>query len=278
MNDIPFLTVAIAGKAGTGKTTATNLLTASTLTTRSNTKQSPEASMLSGVHAYEGTSEDDNVYGWDRTIFAAPLKEIIGIKETLSGPDMVDRRLYQIHNIVSALYNHSPIYGGPTYKKLVKLVRAIDDLPLGSYNDNYRTFQQSTADMIKANNEDAFANFVYQKAMSKISDINEDIEDFEDQGLQYHRILVVGDLRYDNEADMIANKLKGLIYELKASKKVRKERLEQRDGVAIAKENAKHSSEQRIDKSYIHMTIDTDDLLPSQVAGIIREDIYKQIG
>lgn len=277
MNGIPFTTVAIAGKAGTGKTTASNILTAASLTTRDGTKQSAEASLLSGVAAYEGGT-DDNVYGWDKTIFAAPLKELIGIKESLSGRDMADRRLYQIHNIVSALYNHSPLYGGPSYKELVKLVKAIDDLPLGSYDDNYRTFQQTTADMIRENDPDAFVNAVYKKAMSKISDVNEDIEDFEEEGLAYHRILIVGDLRYDNEAEMITNKLKGLIYELKASKEVRKYRLEQRDGSTIARANAKHSSEKKIDKSYIHMSINTDDLLPSQVAKLIREDIYKQIG
>ncbi len=277
MNDIPFTTVAIAGKAGTGKTTASHILTAASLTTRDGSKQSAEASLLSGVAAYEGGS-DDNVYGWDKTVFAAPLKELIGIKESLDGKDKTDRRLYQIHNIVSALYNHSPLYGGPPYKELVKLVKAIDDLPLGSYDDNYRTFQQTAADLIKENDPDAFVNMVYKKAMSKISDINEDIEDFADEGLEYHRVLIVGDLRYNNEADMITNKLKGLIYELKASKDVRRDRLEHRDGSTIARDNAKHSSEKKIDKSYIHMSIDTDNLLPSQVAKLIREDIYKQIG
>lgn len=256
MSQMPFSTFAISGKAGAGKTTA--------------------AIGLCGDATRVQTKQGNNIIEWDQMALAAPIKEVLSIKKNLIKEK--DRRLYQIHSIVSGLYSDSPLYGAPPYADLVKLVHEIDAMELGSYSDNYRKFQQKMGDAIRSIDPDAFNKTLYNKALSKVGEIKKMTEECELQGLDYHRVLLISDMRFDNEAQFFKDKFGVRIYGLRASKNVRQARLAARDGGIITKKESKHKSENGIDKKYVDLTINTDIIDESSVINTIKQDIYKELG
>lgn len=255
MIKVPFSTFAISGKAGSGKTTT--------------------AVGLCGDATRVQTRQGNNIIEWDKMALAQPLKEMIAIKRDISE---ADRRLYQLHSIVSGLYSDSPLYGAPPYDELVSMVHEIDKMGLGNYLDNYRSFQQNAADIIRAVDPDAFSKTLFNKAVLKTSEIDRATEEFELKGINYHRVLLVSDLRFDNEAEFFKKNLGVHIYELKASKEVRQSRLLERDGGLPSKKNMKHNGEQGISKKYVDLSIKTDTMVEADVIATIKKDIYKELG
>lgn len=257
MHKLSFDTFGIVGKAGSGKTST--------------------VSMLCGGATNKREKIDSCIIDWDQIAFASPIKEIIAIKSGFPGAEMEDRRLYQIHGIISNVYNNSPLYGAPPYKKLVKLVKTIDSMDLGSADDNYRTFQQQLGDYVRKYDNDAFAKAAFNKAILKASDVKSTAWEMETQDLDYRRILVISDLRFDNEAELIKNKMGGKIIYFDCDEETRKQRLLERDGAYISQENAKHISEKGIKKKYIDYKLDTSKMDQQEVLENVKNFILKEI-
>jgi dephospho-CoA kinase len=262
-----FLVYGLHGKAGSGKTTTAN--------------------MLCGAATFKEENIDGNVLFWRHTTFAQPLKELISAKRNYPLSADRDRLLYEIARILRTVYGESPLFGAPPFQDLFQLIYDIANMSIGHADDNYRTFQQTVADMIRAYNPDAFANAVKYKLSSALFESKKENESYsaEHPDKTYNTIYIVSDVRYDNECEMLRSvaggyediNIVGRVIKLKANKKTRETRLIARDGDKIRKSNRSHSSEDGVSAEHLYTTIDTDNLSQDEVVKQVRSIILQDL-
>ena len=228
--------VGLAGKAGAGKT----------VTARGMAKQ--------GTIGVEGSQE----LLWDHSFFALPLYEFVSHRRNIMGPDASQRQLYETMKTLLKMFP-SPLYGGPSFDELVEMTYEIVEAPMPLDSDEKpRTFMQTVGRLCRDQQEDVFARYIEglfkRRGIQLMTEYNRDGE------LDYNYIMLVSDLRYQNEAEMILRQKNGMVIKLEASQDVLTERILKRDKKAMTPEQMAHESEQGIDFIPYTATLDTDNL------------------
>lgn len=254
MNDDKPIVIGFCGKAGVGKTSVANAF-----------------APLGAIQ--NNTSNYGMIY--DHLFFAIPLYELQSIKQIISGIYKEDRILYETHRVLGEILGTNPLFNNaPPYDKFVQLVKLIAALPIKDDGKD-REFLQTAGSMCREVNQDAFVNWIKRKIYSTFHSLSVEDDDIYNNNGRY--ACIVSDVRMPNEAEFIANEPNGILIKFTASDEVRNERLYNRDGYLMTKEQLAHPSErvEDIDKSLIDVTIETDKLSLEEhvnvVGKIIRE-------
>lgn len=223
--------VGLSGNAGVGKT----------ITARGMAKQ--------GIVGIEESSR----LIWDHSFFALPIYEFASIRRDIEGESRVQRQLYETMKTLLKMFP-SPIYGAPHFNILVDLTQHIVNAPISlNSDDKPREFLQLVGDLCREQKADVFAAYIERLFKSRGAEMLSEYPDYE-------YIMLVSDLRYPNEAEMIMKQERGLVIKLEASDEVRQERLIKRDGKPMTSEQSAHSSEQFVNITPFDISLDTDNL------------------
>lgn len=231
--------IGLSGEAGTGKT-----VTATTVVPT-------------------GTVNETDLYLWDHKFLAQPLYEIANIRRTIEGEKAEERIKYETHNVLYNLFGRSPLYGLPDYDILYEVVYDILNTPIEPDREKKpRSFLQNVGSLCREINKDVFSEWI-------IRSIKRDGAWADDNDKQY--VCFVSDIRMPNEAKAISEEPNGLVIRLRASENVRRERLLDRDGFLMSKEQAEHESERvnDIPSEYFAVELDTDDLNVTEQANAV---------
>ena len=221
---------------------------------------------------------------WDLLSFAAPLKEMVSTIQQIEGEMRKDRIKYAVHDILTDLFSHSPLYGAPSYNDLVTLVNEACDLPVEGTKP--RGFMQYVATRCREIDPDCFVKTMKRKIAAGPALIKRDDATYADLSVstnviqqQGHYCAIIDDLRFENEAEMINKMPNGIVIELTASDETRSDRAYKRDGVQMTPEQASHVSENTvIPAELIAATIDTDNLDADEVATQVSKYMYETLG
>lgn len=191
----------------------------------------------------------------DHYWFAMPLYELVAIKRTIEGESRRDRQLYEIHKVLVDIFNNSPLYGAPPYDELTAVVNKIQEMYLPEGKP--RTFMQEAGDICRFYDHDCFTKWMLRHIRNQASQHMRSTDDWD--APQF--IAIVSDIRYNNEAEMVAKSPNGLVIEFTADQEVLDKRIEKRDGFVMTEDQKNHRSEAaEIDKELIDITIDTTEM------------------
>jgi len=242
MNHNAPIVVGISGLAGAGKTSTAESIVAGSVMTQ-----------VAGAW-------------WDHTYFAAPLYALATIRRKTLGELSIERQLYQAMSLYMEMYVN-PIYGAPTFDDLIRLVKETVDMPIPLDEDiKPRAFLQQVGLKARELNSKCFVNYTR-------SNIRKRFNSRSDQDKPY--IMLVSDLRYPDEAEMITNHENSIIIKLNASQKVREDRIHKRDGKPMTEEQLNHESESFFDAIPENYTIETDNITLAEQSEIFRDIIIK---
>lgn len=223
--------VGLSGNAGVGKT----------ITARGMAKQG-----IVGIEESAGII-------WDHSFFALPIYEFASIRRDIEGGDRIQRQLYETMKTLLKMFP-SPIYGAPDFEVLVQLTNDIVNAPIKlNSDDKPREFLQMVGDICREQKASVFADYIERLFKSRGVELLNEYPDYE-------YIMLVSDLRYPNEAEMIMKQERGLVIKLEASDEVRRERLMKRDGKPMTEQQSAHSSEQFVNITPFDIALDTNDL------------------
>ena len=144
---------------------------------------------------------------WNHVVLAAPLYEMVSIREMTEGVQARDRVLYALHKLLTRVLGDSPLYGAPPYKDLVDLVEFAADMPL-PYEGKPREFLQTMGTKCRELNVDCFVQDIIRSMRETESIIKEseravlsleERDDYEPPNF----IHLVSDVRLENEARSI---------------------------------------------------------------------------
>jgi dephospho-CoA kinase len=249
--------IGLCGKAGTGKTSVANLIVPSR------------------------TIKNDAANGiiWDHTFFALPLYEMASIKRMTKGELSQERILFQMHEVLLDLFGRSPAYGAPSYDDFIQVVKDISDIPMPINDDiKPRSFLQEAGKLCRDKNEDCFVQWAkrrsYQRAASLLSSENDENETYQNYAC------IISDVRYVNEAEMIASHPNGILIRFDASNDIRMDRLYNRDGYRMSEEQLNHKSErvEDIPEEWFDAVVNSDTMNVKQQAEATELIIRKQLG
>jgi hypothetical protein len=239
--DYPIV-VGLAGQAGVGKTATADLIV-------------PAVQTPTPLGSYQCV--------WDHLYFAMPLSAMVNTRYKTQGQQQTDRIRYQMHSILTDLFGNSPLYGAPPYEVLVEAVYDLMDIPLPEEGSKPRDFMQRAGDYCRNINKDCFTKWAERKVKSLHREfLAEENDEDRDPCLSNRFGVILSDIRFPNEAEMIINQPNGILIRLDGSKEVRHARLLQRDG-AVQESLLQHKSEtslEGIPKEWFTAIIDTDDL------------------
>ena len=245
--------IGLCGKAGTGKTSIANTI----------------------VPSHSIKYDKPNRTIWDHAFFAMPLYEMASIKRMTKGELSRDRILYQMHDVLADLFGKSPAYGAPTYDRFTDLVKSITDLPMPTDEDmKPREFLQEAGELCRAEKGDCFVQWARKMANRRANALlSDDAEEYD----QY--VCIFSDVRYENEANMIASQPGGILIRFDASNDVRMDRLYNRDGYRMPDSQLNHSSEnvELIPENIITAVINTDNMNVEQQAQATNKIIEKEL-
>lgn len=228
----------LAGKAATGKTSVAEAIV-------------PKAQI---------NAVNDHVV-WDHIFFALPLYELVSIKSNIRGLRERERQLYAIHNTLYDLFGGSTLGNMPDYSDLTSLVHRIWQMPLPS-NTKPRTFLQTAGDLCREYDSECFAKWAIVKCIKNYRSYIRETESDEYESEVLPFCIIVSDVRFKNEADIILKQPNGIVVCYEASDEVRTERMLDRDGHLMTSAEMNHKSEQEIDmiRSMSSAIIDSSDL------------------
>lgn len=237
LKDHPII-LGLAGKAGSGKTSAAEALC-------------PKGSMqttTSGVI-------------WEHIFHALPLYELASIKKNIKGFNAESRKLYAIHEVLFEIYGKSALGNIPSYEDFVNKVKDIYNLSIEQEGIKPRTFLQKAGDICRDGYPECFCHWTVLKSMELYrKNINNLIKEDGDQDTPI--CVIVSDVRFMNEAQSILKQPNGIVITYEASDDVLRERIFKRDGVYMTDEQLNHNSEKEIDlvRDVSTFTINTDSL------------------
>jgi dephospho-CoA kinase len=234
--DYPII-LGLAGKAATGKTSvAENIV--------------PKAQINKPV--------TDNI-AWDHIFFALPLYELASIKKNSLGQRQKDRQLFSIHEVVYDIYGRNALGAIPSYEDFCKLVKDIYNLPIEPEGIKPRSFLQKAGDLCREYDPQCFARWGIIKTSQMFREYMSTQEYSENET---PLCVIVSDVRFENEAAMIAKQPNGIVICYEASDEVRSQRMMKRDGRLMTTEQSSHKSELEMDlvKKYASAIINTDEL------------------
>jgi dephospho-CoA kinase len=194
---------------------------------------------------------------WDHIFFALPLYELATVKRSIKGFNEKNRQLFSMHQVMFDIYGGSAIGDLPDYDDLVSRVHDIYELPIEQEGVKPRTFLQTAGDICRKDFENCFSKWGVRKAKVLYSSYKKTIE--EDQE-EMPFVVIISDVRFENEAQEILNQPNGRVICFDASEETLNERLTKRDGTTMSKEQSNHRSEKQIDtiKSIASSIINTD--------------------
>lgn len=235
-SDYPIV-LGLAGKAATGKTSVAESLV-------------PKAQINKPIY---------NNIAWDHIFFALPLYELASIKKNTLGQRQKDRQLFAIHEVLYDIFGGSALGTIPQYEDFSQLVKDIYNLPIEPEGIKPRSFLQKAGDLCRAHDPQCFAKWGIIKT-SKMFREYMSTQEYTEQ--ETPLCIIVSDVRFENEAAMIAKQPNGIIVCYEASDDVRLERMMKRDGQLMTNEQMMHKSELQMDlvKNYASAIIDTDGL------------------
>lgn len=248
--------IGFAGRAGSGKTSVAE-------------------------HIVPKGSIDVNKFNmkWDHIFFALPLYELASAKKNIMGHNQSSRRMYAIHDVLYDLFGASPIGNIPNYDELVRMVHSVHDMKIEPEGVKPRTFLQHAGDICRDFDPDCFtkwairkSNSIYRKySQDFISSLKED--SYEDM---QHMAIIISDVRFENEAEIILNQPNGVVVCFDASDETLNERILKRDGKPMTEEQLSHKSEKYIEKikEISTIVVNSDNMTIEQQA----EQTLKQIG
>jgi deoxyadenosine/deoxycytidine kinase len=228
--------IGLAGKAGSGKTSVAEHLV-------------PKGSVDTFQYGYK----------WDHIFYALPLYELASIKRSIRGMNEKNRQLYAIHDVLFNIYGGSSIGIIPDYDSLVSRVHQIYDLEIEPEGVKPRTFLQKAGDICRQGFEDCFSMWGIFKSMNIYNSYYKSLEEDEEEA---PFIVLISDVRFENEAKRILSQPNGIVVCFDASEDTLNERIFKRDGRMMSSDQQSHRSEQEIDmiKSIATCIINTDNM------------------
>lgn len=203
---------------------------------------------------------DQNFDGifWDHIYFALPLYELVSIKKNIRGFQSEKRLLFAIQDVLYDIYGGNALGNIPDYDDFTDLVRTIYSMDLG--NDRKpRTFLQSVGDLCRSYDSKCFAAHGVNKANYLYRDF---VRNFESEDDVPPFCVIISDVRFENEAQEILKNPNGIVIVFEADDSVRQDRIYERDGVYLTKEQMNHASENEIEniKLLAHHVVDTNEM------------------
>jgi len=242
MNHDTPIVVGISGLAGSGKTSTAESIVAGNVMTQ-----------IAGAW-------------WDHTYFAAPLYALASIRRKTLGELSIERQLYQTMALYMEMYIN-PIYGAPAFDDLISLVKDTVGMPIPLNEDiKPRAFLQQVGFKARELNSKCFVNYTRSSIVKRFNSCS-------DQDKPY--IMLVSDLRYPDEAEMILNHENSIVIKLNASQEVREDRIYKRDGKPMTEEQLNHESESFFDDIPENYTIDTNNITLAEQSKIFSDIIIK---
>lgn len=250
------------------------------------------------------TVTDDERVWWTRLYFAMPLYEMATIKTMVEGDDSLDRVMYGIHAVLQDVWP-SPLYGGPPYDELVEMVYDIASYPMPSSDMKPRRFLQWLGtDLCRTHDPDCWVNWMKRSIQKEYSlwrtehantlPISYSLDDVDNGDEGSDRIdkwqqeleervfgVVIDDLRFPNEAEMIKGLPNGLLVKFTGSREVRARRALERDGRTMTEAEMSHASEasvNQIPEELFDVIIDTSNLTIEEQVSSTLAVVNKYIG
>lgn len=228
--------IGLAGKAGSGKTSVAE-------------------------HIVPKGSIDTVKYGckWDHIFYALPLYELASIRRSIKGVNEKNRQLYAIHEVLFNIYGGSAIGVIPEYDDLISRVHKIYSLPIEPEGVKPRSFLQKAGDICREGFEDCFSMWGISKSYNLYNSFYKSLEEDEEEK---PFIVLISDVRFENEASKILAQPNGIVVCFDASKETLDDRILKRDGKLMTEDQASHKSEQQIEtiKSMASVIINTDEM------------------
>lgn len=254
--------VGFAGEAATGKTSTADALV-------------PGAS--SQLFRDEGSSFFGLGYNWTHLSFALPLYQMASARRDIEGHMSRDRQLYEIHRTLLDTWD-SPLFGGPSYDQLVEMAYQIQEFPITTEGKPRDFFQYVGTDLCRAFDRDCWVRWMRKKIDQEHRDfiLQRRLDghglDEEDEDPLFG--VIISDVRYQNEAEFIKRFKNSRMIRFTARPEVIQERLLERDGRLMTREQNGHETEtsvRDIDKKLFDATIDTSDLTLEEQVNRVRE-------
>lgn len=195
---------------------------------------------------------------WDHIFFALPLYEMASIRKNIKGERERSRKLFALHEVLYDVYGGSAIGSIPDYDTFVELVNKIYSLHIEPEGTKPRTFLQGAGDLCRSHDHDCFAKWGISRSKKIYREALRSFDEQEDM----HVGVIISDVRYPNEAQIILDQPNGFVVCFEATQETLDARLMKRDGKVMSPEAAEHSSEKQMDiiKDMASIVIDTNGL------------------
>lgn len=228
--------IGLAGKAGSGKTSVAESIV-------------PKGSFATTKHGAL----------WDHIFYALPLYEMLSSKVNIRGLNEESRKKYAIHQTLYELYGNNALGTIPEYNDFVTKVNQIYNLPLDPTASKQRSFLQKAGDICRKEYPECFCHWAIKKSVSLYKSYIRSLEEDEDE---IPFIVLISDVRLENEAKSILKLPNGFVVYFDASQEVLNERLMKRDGAISTSEQSSHKTENELDivKNIASFIVDTDNL------------------
>lgn len=260
-NEVPVV-VGIAGKAGTGKTTIAHTI-------------SPPANLSLDIN-------DGREILWDHMFFAMPLYALVGVKDKTEGPNSLNRIAHTVHQQLYDLFRCSDL---PSYPELVQLVERIVEYPLPQSDVKPRSFLQDVGTWCRELQDNCFTEYMRYRILDIHRGFLADIKRNQERSfieeltsLPEHTptyVMMVSDVRYPNEADVVRTFENGIVIQLECDDEERLRRLAHRDGGLMTTDQSNHSSEHSLEDISPDFVLDTTKLTKVEQAQAVK-DMVKQ--
>ena len=259
--------VGLAGRAGTGKTVTADSLApiGQVVALKCRCGHDPNTEHLNDLDTTGCIMCDcryvsyDGQMVWTHLFYALPIYRIATARQKIHGNNARNRILYEIHGAIVDLFGNTPLYSAiKNYDDLIDLVRYTASIPCEPEGEKARTFMQEFGSLCREYDPDVFVKWVERKAHEEFREFQREYNEDKYPGLKCG--IVVSDVRFENEAEMIANHPNGALYGLTATPEVLRARLEYRDGRQLTPEQANHPSENSIElipEEYFKQKVDT---------------------
>jgi dephospho-CoA kinase len=214
--------IGLSGRAGSGKTSVAESIV-------------PKGSFANSKHGAI----------WDHIFYALPLYEFLSSKKNIKGINEESRKKYAIHETLYDLYGNSSLGMIPDYDTFIDKVNKIYDLQLDPTATKQRSFLQKAGDICRDGYEDCFCHWSIKKTLGLYRSYIKSLEEDDDEK---PFIVLISDVRFENEAKSILKMPNGYVIYFDADDETLNSRLMKRDGRISTPEQSSHISEQQLSK------------------------------
>jgi dephospho-CoA kinase len=244
--------VGFVGPAGSGKTfTAKSIVPPSTAALYGNPSMYPDII-------------------WDHQWMSLPLYSVYNIRTTTIGSDAINRILYGLHDIVNSV-TMKQLY----FDDMIELIYDLYYLPITNAEDEKpRSFLQQAGDLFLKNNQLCLAKYAKYKIYSMWQSVCVEYDRNELELPWY--IGIVSDVRQLHEAKLIHEQKNSLLIKFEADRETLEQRLLDRDGMTLSKEQSVHRTEQEFDSipnEWYDLVLDTTSISKEEQVAIVKEFI-----